>query len=125
MPATKKVLIVDDEQDFLALLKDALEIRGLEVATAVNAVEAGIMLATQRPALILMDIRMPGINGLQACEAIRRNPATKDIPVIIITGLSEDSYKKKAYKIGVLEYYTKPVDIENLIKKIKEIIDRR
>ncbi len=122
MRLSKKILIVDDEEDFLALLKDALELRGFEVATAASAIEAGILLASKLPALILMDIKMPGINGFQACQAIKRNPVTKDIPIIIVSGISGDAEIRKAKKLGVSDYFVKPVDIERLIKRIREVL---
>ena len=122
MAARKKVLIVDDEEEFLKLLRDALEIRGVEVITAASGVEAGLALATGSPNLILMDIKMPGINGLQACEAIKRNPTTKNLPIIIVSALSDESDIKKAYKAGVLDYFVKPIDIEKLMKRVKEVI---
>ena len=116
-----KILLVDDEEDFLSLMKSALEIRGFEVVTADNAVLAGIELATNLPDVILMDIKMAGIDGFQACEAIKRNPLTKDVPIIILSALSHESDIKKANKIGVAGYFVKPVDLEDLINKIKEI----
>ena len=122
MPVSKKILVIDDEKDFLSLIKDALEMRGFEVIAAGNAVEAGMELAGKLPEMILMDIKMPGIDGLQACEAIRRNPATKDIPIIVISGLSDESYKKQARKLGITEYFVKPVDLEKLIGKIEKIL---
>lgn len=122
MPPGKKILIVDDEEGFLKLLRDALEIRGLEVITATNGVEAGLELATGAPSLILMDMKMPGINGLQACEAIRRNAATKDLPIVVVSALSDETDIKKAYKVGISDYFVKPVDIEKLVKRIKEIL---
>lgn len=122
MPNGKKILIVDDEVSFLSLLKNTLELRGFEVVTVTDAVEAGIELATNLPTLILLDIKMPGINGFQACEAIKKNPATKDLPIIIVSALADEASMKKAYKLGVSGYFVKPVDIEALIKKIKEII---
>ena len=118
----KKVLLIDDEEAFLALIKDSLEMRGIEVVTALSAIEAGIQLADKKPDLILMDIKMPGINGIQACEAIKRNPETKNLPIIIISALSDEADKKKAFTAGVLEYFVKPVDIESLVKKIKEVL---
>ncbi len=121
MPPTKRILVVDDEEDFLSLMKSALEIRGFEVVTADNAVLAGIELATNLPDVILMDIKMAGIDGFQACEAIKRNPLTKDVPIIILSALSHESDIKKANKIGVAGYFVKPVDLEDLINKIKEI----
>jgi len=122
MTTAKKVLVVDDEEGFLALIKSALEIRGFDVKTADNAVVAGMELATNLPDVILMDIRMPGINGFQACEAIKRNPLTKHIPIIVISALSHESDMKKAYKIGIAGYFVKPVDLEALINKINEIL---
>ncbi len=122
MMQRKKILIVDDEEDFLKLLKDAIELRGIEVSTATSGVEAGLELASNAPDMILMDIKMPGINGIQACEAIKRNPATKDIPIIIVSALSDESDIKKATKVGVVDYFVKPVDIEKLVNRIKEVI---
>jgi two-component system, OmpR family, phosphate regulon response regulator PhoB len=119
---SKKILIVDDEEGFLALMKQALEDRGFQVCTASNAVDAGIEMSGSLPALILMDIRMPGIDGLQACAAIRKNPATKDVPIIIISALSADSDIHRAKKLGIADYFVKPVDIEKLINRIKAII---
>ncbi|MBI5143577.1 MAG: response regulator, partial [Candidatus Omnitrophica bacterium] len=101
MAPRQKILIVDDETEFLKLIKDNLEMRGLEVVTATSGVEAGLELAKTAPNLILMDIKMPGINGLQACEAIKRNPTTKDLPIIVVSALSDESDIKKAYKAGV------------------------
>jgi len=123
MAPRKKILIVDDEEDFLKLIRDSLELRGLEVMAATSAVEAGIELASKPFDLILMDIKMPGINGLQACEAIKRNPATKNLPVVVISALSDEADIKKAYKVGVLDYFVKPVDIEKLVTRIREILN--
>ena len=122
MAPRQKILIVDDEAEFLKLIKDNLEMRGLEVITASSGVEAGLELAKAAPNLILMDVKMPGINGLQACEAIKRNATTKDLPIIIVSALSDESDIKKAYKAGVVDYFVKPVDIEKLVKRIKEIL---
>lgn len=123
MGFSKKILLIDDEKDFLSLLKDTLEIRDFEVAVVDNAVEAGMEFASKPPDLILMDIKMPGIDGLQAASAIRRNPSTKNIPIIVVSALSGESVKKEARKLGVAEYFVKPVDIEKLIRKIKEILE--
>ena len=122
MSISKKVLIVDDEEGFLALLRQALEERGYEVATAVNAIDAGIEISGNLPSLILMDIKMPGINGFQACVALKKNPKTKDIPIIIISAMADESDISMAKKIGVEDYFVKPIDIEKLISRLKEII---
>ena len=122
MLKSQSILIVDDEAGLLALLKHALEERGFEVFTANNAIDAGIEISGRLPALILMDIRMPGISGFQACEALKNNPRTKDTPIIIISALSDEAGIDKAKKMGVADYFTKPLDIEKLINRIQEII---
>lgn len=122
MAYNKNILLVDDEEGFLSVIKDALEVRGFDVTTAKSAVEAGIELATKKPDLILMDVRMPGINGIQACAAIKKNPGTQDIPLIVVSAISDDAEIKKAYKTGILEYFVKPVDIEKLVNKIREVL---
>jgi len=123
MAPGKKILIVDDEMSFLDVVREALELRGFEVLATTNAVEAGLALADRKPDLILMDIKMPGINGFQACEAIRRNSATKDLPIVVVSALSDESDIKKARKIGIADYIVKPVDIENLVKRVREILN--
>ena len=120
---TKKILLVDDEKEFLSFLKETLEARGFEVVVANNSVECGMELATEPPALILMDLKMPGIDGFQACEAIKRNPVTKEIPIIVVSALSDESDIKRARKAGVADYFVKPVDVGKLIKKVKEILE--
>ena len=124
MPTAKKILLIDDEKDFLSLLKDALEIRGFEAIAVDNAVEAGMELASKAPDLILMDIKMPGIDGLQACGAIKRNPDTAHIPIIVVSALSDEPVRKEAQKLGVAEYFVKPIDIEQLIGKIKDVLKK-
>ena len=123
MSLNKKILLVDDEEGFLAVIKEALEIRGFDVVTAKSAIEAGLELSSKKPDLILMDIRMPGIDGLQACAAIKKNPETNNIPIIVASAVSEDAQVKRAHKIGIFDYFIKPLDIEKLVKRIKEALN--
>lgn len=118
----RKILLVDDEVDFLAVIKDALQIRGFDVVTAASAIEAGVELAGKKPDIILMDIKMPGINGIQACSAIKKNPSTEDIPIIVVSAVSDEHEMKKALEAGVTDYFIKPVDIEKLVRRIREIL---
>lgn len=123
MGLNKKVLLVDDEEGFLGVIKEALEVRGFEVVTAASAIEAGLELATKKPDIILMDIKMPGINGIQACSSIKKNSATAKIPIIAVSALSDDHSIKDAYRAGITDYFIKPIDIEKLVKRIKEILN--
>ncbi len=122
MSLDRKILLVDDEEGFLSVIKEALEIRGFDVITAKSAIEAGLELSSKKPDLILMDIKMPGIDGLQACTAIKNNLNTSDIPIIVVSAISEEAQIKKANKIGISDYFVKPVDIEKLMKRIKEVL---
>lgn len=122
MTNNRRVLIVDDEEGFLLLIREALEIRGFEVVTASSAVEAGMEMASKKPDAILMDIRMPGINGIQACEAIKKNPATKDIPIMIVSALSGEADIKRAYRTGVVDYFVKPINIEKVVIKLRDVL---
>ena len=122
MSFDKKILMVDDEEGFLSVIKDALEVRGFDIVTARSAIEAGLELAGKKPDMILMDIKMPGINGIKACSAIKKNFATLNIPIIAISAISDEYSIKEAYKAGVTDYFIKPIDIEKLVKRIKEIL---
>ena len=122
MSLNKKILLVDDEEGFLSVIKEALEIRGFDIVTAKSAIEAGLELSSKKPDLILMDIKMPGIDGLQACAAIKKNPDTNNIPIMVVSAISEEAQIKRAHKIGISDYFVKPVDIERLVKRIKEAL---
>ena len=122
MSLNRKILLVDDEEGFLSVIKEALEIRGFDIVIAKSAIEAGLELSSKKPDLILMDIKMPGIDGLQACAAIKKNPDTANIPIMIVSAISEEAQIKKAHKMGVSDYFIKPVDIEKLVKRIKEVL---
>ena len=122
MSLNKKILLVDDEEGFLSVIKEALEIRGFDIVTAKSAIEAGLELSSEKPDLILMDIKMPGIDGLQACVAIKKNPDTAKIPIMVVSAISEEAQIKRAQRIGVSDYFVKPIDIEKLVKRIKEAL---
>ncbi len=122
MSLNKKILLVDDEEGFLSVIKEALEIRGFDIVTAKSAIEAGLELSSKKPDLILMDIKMPGIDGLQACTAIKKNPDTANIPIMVVSAISDEAQIKRAHKMGVTDYFVKPIDIEKLVNRIKEAL---
>lgn len=119
----KKILIVDDEPDILEMSKKRLQHAGFQALTASNGVEAGLIISSQKPDAILLDIKMLGINGAQACAALKANPQTKDIPIILISALPyEDPLVSRALKCGAIDYFNKPFDFDKLIDRIKEIL---
>ena len=116
----KQVLVVDDDIEALEEYKDALSGSGFELDFAVDGFEAGMKIYRQRPDLILLDFKMPGLDGFQVCDILHRDEETKDIPVIAAAVLSSEEEIDKIKDCGVKNYFSKPIDMDKLIKSIKD-----
>jgi len=112
------ILAVDDEPVNLKLIQTALAPKGYTVITAKNGEEAVTLARTHKPALILMDIFMPEMDGYTASSEIRKDPKTRDIPIIMLTSVGHDLNKKLAAAIGANGYIVKPFMIDDLNNKI-------
>lgn len=130
-----KILIVDDDADFIETLQTVLEVNGYkeDIAVARNGAEAlDFIFGTDHepygiktiPGLILMDINMPKIDGLQTLLTIRDVEQTKDIPVVMLTSSIERDDMEKAIKFGANGYLIKPVDIENLLSLVRTHLNK-
>ena len=119
---TKRILIVDDDIEFLDELKAALKVTGFELDFAFNGFEAGRKIYTNKPSLILLDFKMPGLNGFEVCKILNMYEDTRHIPVFAITVLTSNEDINKIKACGVKEYIAKPIDINKLIKKIKSAL---
>jgi len=120
----KKILLVDDEKDFLALVKMNLEISGkFEVNTLSSTKDIISQLHIFKPDLILLDLLMPGVGGIEACEMLNNDPAGQRIPIIILSALDKDSDKRSAYKRGVVDYLVKPIENDFLIARIEKALE--
>jgi len=118
-----RILLVDDEEEFLASLKARLEIRGLKVETAASGEEAIKRVGQQEYDAIIVDLSMPGIDGIETLERIKNiNP---DAELIMLTGHATVESGVNAMKKGAGDFLQKPVDITDLLKKISEAKDRR
>ena len=117
-PATT-ILVVDDTPTNLQVLFDLLNSQGYRVATANNGETALERLDSFLPALILLDVMMPGINGFETCRQIKENENTKDIPVIFMTALSDPVDKIKGLGLGAVDYITKPFQHEEVLARIQ------
>jgi CheY-like chemotaxis protein len=114
----KLVLIVDDDQTFRELLRALLEIANFCVIDAKSGY-AALKLATYlRPNLIISDVDMPEMNGFETLKALRQNPETEDIPIILLSGNSEQHHQRLAFEAGASAYLVKPVDSEVLLTAI-------
>lgn len=121
----KKVMIVDDEESLVELVKVLLEKEGYEVITAYSGKECLEKLKRVRPDLILLDLMMPEMSGREVLERIRENPETKDLKVAFLTvvHLSEIG-KKVCEKLEVSDYITKPFDNKELVRRVKELLEK-
>lgn len=115
------ILIVDDEPENIELLDRRLSRRGFTVVGATSA-EEGLKLAlSERPALILMDIKMPNLDGFDAMRMLQADPLTAGIPVIALTAHAMQEDRDRALSAGAKDYETKPVDLDRLLAKIRHL----
>ncbi len=107
---TATILIVDDNALNLELVADVLELAGFEVLTAASGREGVEQARRHHPDLILMDLRMPGMSGLEAMEAIRKDAETRDIPVAVLTASAMKGDRERLLNSGFSAYFQKPID---------------
>ena len=113
------VLIVDDNPTNLSIVVDCLEAAGLRTIVATDG-ELGLKRAKYvQPAVILLDIMMPGLDGFETCRHLKTEPATKDIPIIFMTALSDKDEKIKGFDVGGVDYITKPFQTEELLARVR------
>lgn len=113
----KKILVIDDEELIVKSLKKLLEKSGFEVFIAKNGQDALVMAEEENFDLIVADIRMPGMNGVETIESM-----PKKIPTIFITGYADEEIKKRAKILKPIAYIYKPFDIKELVDKVKEVL---
>jgi len=119
-----KILLVEDNEMNRDMLSRRLTRRGYEVVMAVDG-ERGVAMATsESPALILMDMSLPGLDGWEATRQIKAAPATGAIPVIALTAHAMEGDREKALAAGVDDFDTKPVELERLLGKIEALLGR-
>lgn len=112
------ILIVDDSLSYLAALLDRLERHGFMIVLAQTAAEGLMRAEFAEPDLILLDVVMPGVDGFEACRRLKASKATKDIPVIFMTGLTDPKQKVTGFDAGGVDYITKPFQIEEVLARI-------
>lgn len=119
----KRIMVVDDEKDFLKMVELNLEQTGkYDVLTLSSAKDILFQVSSFRPDVILLDILMPGVGGIDACEMLNNDSIGRNIPIIIISALEKDKNQLRAYKVGVVDYIVKPVGTDNVIDKIEKVL---
>ncbi len=114
------ILVVDDEKDFCTLLSDSLSQEGYRVLTANNGRTALRLVKKEKPDLVLLDIKMPGMDGIEVCKRIKR--VKKETAVIMLTAYGILETARRAMKLGAYDYVTKPVDHSLLKSLVKEAL---
>lgn len=120
----EKVLIVDDEEHIVELLKFNLENAGYRVIVAFDGLDAIEIASQEEPNLILLDVMLPGIDGLEVCKAIKGNKKLRDTSIIMLTAKSEELDKILGLELGADDYITKPFSIRELLARVKAVLRR-
>ena len=119
-----KILIVDDEKDIIELVKYHLEKTGYKVIATGSGGDALDIAAKQNPALVILDIMLPGLDGFEICRILKRNDTTKNIPVIMLTAKTAESDIITGLKTGADDYLTKPFSPKVLLARVETVLRR-
>lgn len=119
-----KILLVDDEQDILEIVGYNLSQEGYQVVTATNGKEAIVKAKKELPHLIIMDVMMPEMDGMEACESIRKLPELANVIITFLTARSEDYSQVAGFDAGADDYITKPIKPKLLVSKVKALLRR-
>jgi len=117
-----KILIAEDERDIRDLVVFTLQFGGYEVVATGNGAELVSAAPTEKPDLILSDVRMPKMTGYEACQALKANPDTKDIPIVFLSAKGQEEEVSKGMSAGATAYILKPFAPDVLLSRVKEIL---
>jgi two-component system phosphate regulon response regulator PhoB len=119
-----KILVVDDEPEAVELIEFNLKQAGFSVATAADGAEALAKARSGAPSLILLDVMLPEIDGLELCKMLRRDPATAEVPIIMLTAKAAELDRVVGLELGADDYVTKPFSPRELVLRVKKLLQR-
>lgn len=119
-----KILVVDDEPPIVRLMEFILARQGHQMLVAVNGEEALQKVRSENPDLVLLDIMMPRIDGYEVARTLRADPATQDLPIIMLSAKAQEEDIQKGIDVGVNEYITKPFSPEQLVHVVTDYLNR-
>jgi two-component system response regulator RpaA len=119
-----KILVVDDDASIHELIKINLELAGYKVVQAYDGIKAFALAKQELPSLVVLDVMMPEVDGFTVAKRIRENPQTKNIPIIMLTALSQLDDKANGFNIGVDDYLVKPFEVEELLMRVRALLKR-
>jgi len=117
-----KIVVAEDERDILELIRFVLEFSGFEVVTASNGEEAVQKVQQVLPDLVLLDVRMPRMTGHEACQALKTNQVTRNIPVVFLSARGQESDIKLGLSLGAADYILKPFSPEELPVRLNRVL---
>ncbi len=123
-PASERVLVVDDEPDIVALVAYHLAKAGYRVSTAGDGAQAIAAAREERPALVVLDLMLPGISGFEILEQLREHEETRDVAVLMLTARKEEPDRIRGLALGADDYLTKPFSAQELVLRVKAILRR-
>lgn len=121
MSDTPKILVVDDDEHILRSLSQYLELEDFNVVSASSGPEALALFAKEKPDLLVLDVMMPGMDGFQVLETLRKDPETAGVPVLMLTARDQHNDILKGYQMGATSYLVKPFNLDELVEAIREV----
>lgn len=119
-----KILVIDDDIAINELIKVNLELAGYKVIQSLDGIKGFALAKQELPNAIILDVMMPEVDGFTVAQRIRQNPETKNIPILMLTALSQLNDKVKGFDLGIDDYLTKPFEMEELKVRIRAILKR-
>jgi two-component system, OmpR family, alkaline phosphatase synthesis response regulator PhoP len=121
---TRTILVVDDEPGIVTIVRDYLDRAGFRVLAAGDGSTALRLARSERPSLMLLDLMLPGIDGLDITRALRQDPATRNMPIIMLTALVDESDKLVGLELGADDYITKPFSPREVVARVRALLRR-
>ena len=123
MPPKNSILIIDDSNTNVVLLEAILKSKGYKTLTALCVKEAMEILKKQKPSLIFLDLLMPEISGFDFLQSVKEDPSLQKIPIVVVSALSDEVNIEESMKLGAMEFISKPIEIEGLIKIVRKYLN--
>ena len=120
----RKILVVEDDPDQLEVIRLNLQAAGFAIGTAANGTDALVKTRSIAPDLIVLDLMLPGLNGFDVCDSLRRDPATATVPIIMLTGMRSQFGRFAGMESGANDFLLKPFDPEQLVAKIEKLLNQ-
>ena len=123
--ANTKILVIEDDPATLRFMRYTLQGKGYQVLTASNGLEGLRKAKEEAPALIVLDVMLPGMDGFEVCHHLRAEPQTAKLPILMLSAKAREVDKDTGHKVGADEYLTKPVSPSEIIDKVESLLSRK